>query len=59
MELIVNLSDQLVNVFADIDTKIISLTMLKIEKFIADIKEVKKNVTVKCSCTFQFLDRKT
>ena len=59
MELIVNLLDQLVNVFADIDTKIISLTMLILEKSIADIKEVKKNVTAKCSCTFQSLDRKT
>ena len=59
MELIVNLLDLLVNVFADIDTKIISLTMLNPEKFIADIKEVKKNVTAKCLCTFQSLDRKT
>ena len=54
MELTANLSDQLHNVFAGIDTKTIFLIMQKQNKFIVE-KQGLQNANARCSSLFLYL----
>ena len=56
--LIAKVWDHKVNVFADIGLKIISLIILKLEKYIAKLIRMERNASANCLIIFPYLARK-